>query len=265
METPEIDVLDMPSDASLIHRVYENLVTAIYKVELAPGDSFIDLGANVGHHTWQMANAVGADGQGFAIEPVPDFAERVRRVLQNKSIEWVDVVNVAASDYEGECSFFVQPDHIGWSSMFSDHAHPADDPDSSKEITVPVSRLDDAVLPRDGSRLSVIKVDVENAEFAALRGTEALIRKHRPSIVFENNPRGAANRAEYSVAEFFDFFGAMDYHLWSLPGEEITGAEQWADSASSYYLAAPNGFESGAQYIEHYQLQEVVDRLAADA
>lgn len=258
-------MLDIPKDPSLSHRIYETIVTEIYRKELSAGDVFIDLGANVGHHTWQMAQVVGSEGRGFAIEPVPDFAERVRNVLKHKSVDWVEVVNVAAADYAGECSFFVQPEHIGWSSMFSDHVHPSDDAQDSNEITVPVARLDDVVSPPDGKALSVIKVDVENAEFAALRGTQELIRAHQPAIVFENNPREAARRNDYSVEDFFDFFAGLGYELWSFHSQKMEDAQQWFGCPSSYYLATASELADASDFIARYELEDVVERVREKA
>ena len=233
-------MLEIPTNPSIAHRLYENLVTAVYEAELRPGDAFVDLGANVGHHTWRMAEAVGASGHGFAVEPVPGFADRVEELLQSKSIEWVEVLRTAASDFEGESEFFVQPDHIGWSSMFETHRHPADDPETTKRITVPVGRLDALVGAAGDRRIRVIKVDIENAEFAALRGAEDLLRRDRPVVVFENNPRGAARHAGYEVSDFFDFFSSCGYALWSLLLEPIPSAQAWRDCRSSYYLALPS-------------------------
>lgn len=249
-------MLTLPQEPGPRHRLYETMVEHIYGQELSAGDSFIDLGGNIGHHTWRMAVAVGSEGRGFAIEPVPDFAQRIRNVLANKKVDWVEVVNVAAADYDGECSFFVQPDHIGWSSMFSDHVHPGDSADSAQEITVPVKVLDDTVDVADSS-LRVIKVDVENAEFPALRGSAKLLAAHKPVVIFENDPVGAARRGEYEIAEFLTFFSSLGYEVWSLHGPKMATAEDWASSDSSYYLATPRSLGAGG-VIAAYELDDLV-------
>ena len=252
----------IPKDPQLAHRMYELMVTEIYKAELRQGDAFIDLGANIGHHTWQMAEAVGSDGAGFAIEPVSEFGERVKNVLNQKSITCVEVINSAAADHTGTTKFYVQPDHIGWSSMFADHVHPADADTEAQEIEVAVGRIDDLVSIPEGVKLGAIKVDVENAEFPALRGTSELIAQHRPVIVFENNPKEAARRGSYEVGEFLDFFHKLDYQVWSLPLEPIETAEQWAACKSTYYVALPE-VRSEAQIEARYGLEAIYERLVA--
>lgn len=257
-------MLEIPANPSIAHRLYENLVTAVYEVELRPGDAFVDLGANVGHHTWRMAEAVGPQGVGFAVEPVPDFADRVADLLAGKSIDWVRLLRTAVADFEGETAFFVQPDHIGWSSMFETHRHPADNPESTTEISVPVAQLDNLVNLEPGQKLRVIKVDIENAEFAALRGAERLLKAERPVVVFENNPRGAARHAGYDVVDFFDFMTACGYAVWSLLLEPIESAEAWRACPSSYYLAIHRD-EVPADLFAHYPVRDVHSRIVGGA
>ena len=60
-------MLTLPQEPGPRHRLYETMVEHIYGQELSAGDSFIDLGGNIGHHTWRMAVAVGSEGRGFAI------------------------------------------------------------------------------------------------------------------------------------------------------------------------------------------------------
>lgn len=257
-------MIEIPKNPSLSHQLYENLVTAVYEVELNAGDTFIDLGANVGHHTWRMASAVGETGRGIAVEPVPDFADRVAGLLEDKSITWVEIVRSAVSDFNGETAFFVQPDHIGWSSMFAAHRHPADEPDTAQEISVPVGKLDDLVNIEPSERLGVIKIDIENAEFAALRGAERLLVDARPIVIFENNPRGAARHGGYEVSDFFDFFAAADYDILSLVLQPIRTAEEWRMCPSSYYLALPSELELG-DLSERYGFQAVADRILGES
>ncbi len=255
-------MLEIPTAPGPQHRFYETVVTQIYEKELSEGDSFIDLGANIGHHTWRMGEQVGASGCGFAVEPVPDFAKRVQQVLAHKKIDWVQLLNVAASDYEGECSFFVQTEHIGWSSMFADHQYPGDSSDSAEQITVKVQLLDDLIEIPSDKPLSVIKVDVENAEFAALRGCYRLLQDNRPMVIFENSPSKASIHAGYAVAEFFDFFGDLDYEIWSFHSEQVTSAAQWARSTSSYFLASPIPLEADGGIVGRYDLEDLAATFA---
>ena len=251
-------MLNFPKDPGPRHRLYETMVTSIYSQELSPGDSFIDLGANIGHHTWQMGQCVGSMGRGFAIEPVPDFAVRVEGVLNHKQIDWVKVINVAASDFDGEASFFVQPDHIGWSSMFSDHIFPGDTPEKAVEITVPVKKLDDEIDLSEAGPLAVIKVDVENAEFAALRGCVKTIESQRPVVIFENDPDGAAQRSGYQPSDFLEMFVSRNYEVWSFHGDLISSGDAWSSSGSSYFLASPNRLEAEGGLVGKYGLAALV-------
>jgi len=108
------------------HKQQEDLISQIYSKELHLGDVFIDVGANIGHHTWRMAQCVGEAGKGIAIEPVPDFREKLERVLAIKKIDWVEIFPVAVSDRCETEVFHYRKDFPGWSSLLEHHHHPED-------------------------------------------------------------------------------------------------------------------------------------------
>lgn len=53
---------------------------------------------------------------------------------------------------------------------------------SQSEVPVPTRRIDDLVAKGQIERIDFLKMDVEGAEMAALRGAELSIRKFRPKL-----------------------------------------------------------------------------------
>ncbi len=254
----------MDMDPATRHRVYEGLVTHLYRRELAAGSTFLDVGANVGHHTWQMADAVGATGAGFAVEAVPALAGRVRNVLRGKEIDWVEVIEAAVSDEPGQAEFYFRPSHIGWSSLYEAHIHPDDDDDDRELLQVQVSLLDTLLADRL-TQLDVIKLDIEHSEFRAMRGAREIISKHRPMMVFENSPKVAAKVSGYSYGEFFDFFDSLDYRVFDIymnPFVE-TDLEKPMSALEVYYVALPGDHRSLIDPAAHFGIAEAVETLRA--
>ncbi len=62
-----------------------------------PGDSVIDVGANVGHYTVRLSRLVGPQGRVFAFEPVPATFEVLASNLRSAGCENVTLFNTAAS------------------------------------------------------------------------------------------------------------------------------------------------------------------------
>jgi len=52
-------------------------------------------------------------------------------------------------------------------------------------FNVPVKKLDDVDILKNISRISAIKIDVENYEYEVLKGGENLLKKHKPIIYCE--------------------------------------------------------------------------------
>src|SRR5262245_2134996 len=86
------------ADPLLAGRGYEPEETAFIEAALAPGMTFLDLGANVGYFTCLAARKVGPAGRVWAFEPDPrNFRLLVRSVKAN-GLSNVTAVRAAASD-----------------------------------------------------------------------------------------------------------------------------------------------------------------------
>lgn len=144
---------------------------------LRPGDAFIDCGANDGLFTVAGSRAVGPSGLVVAFEPAPRLRANLERNLALNALAQAAVLPHAVSDQPGEASFVVTPGGGGHSSFA-----PAIE---GETITVPTVALD-AVLPLVGAkRVALVKMDVEGAEVAALRGAGTLLNEHRPLLFVE--------------------------------------------------------------------------------
>lgn len=122
-------------------------------------------------------------GRHLAFEPLPQLAGGLRDMFPG-----VDVHELALSDADGEAEFVVVPEDLGYSGL-RERQYPADF--KTERIRVQIRRLDD-LLPA-GYRCDFLKVDVEGAELGLFRGALNMLRRDRPTIVFEHGP-GAADR-----------------------------------------------------------------------
>jgi FkbM family methyltransferase len=137
---------------------------------LAPGMTFIDVGANIGLLTLAGARAVGSNGKVLAIEPVPLAFDLLNRGLAINELEHrVETKCQALGARAERRKFFVSP-VLGHSSFFHSQASVNG---SASEIEVDVVPLDD-LIPA-GERVDVVKIDVEGAELAVLDGMSRVI------------------------------------------------------------------------------------------
>jgi FkbM family methyltransferase len=138
---------------------------------LQPGDTFVDVGANVGLYSSVLARFRNAFPQTkyFAIEPNPQTAARLRQSVGNS----VTVLNVGLSDQLADLPF-----RTGVTSGVFKVGAP-DSPENGMKIRC--QRLDS--LPAMEGDL-VVKIDVEEHELPVLRGATGLFQNQRIKIIY---------------------------------------------------------------------------------
>jgi len=217
----------------------EKLLSKIYQIHLQEGDTFIDVGARVGHHLFPMARVVGPTGKGLGIEANPKMAKGLGKKMKSLKIGNLEIAAVAAGEKTGKAAFFVMEEYTGWSSLYEQHVHP-NEKKKPKKINVKIDTIDNIFSALKWDNCNFIKLDIENAEFPALLGATKTLSKHRPVVVFENSPISAANLNGYSAADFFNFFEKLDYKILDIFLNEFT-QDRWESGARlpPYYLAHP--------------------------
>jgi FkbM family methyltransferase len=169
----------------LIHEgVYQPEVSAAVVKWLPQGGVMVDVGANVGYMTMLGARRVGPAGRVLAIEPNPYMVEAMRRHLDKNGISNVSIVQAGCSRAKGSFPLYLSPDrNPGMTSLSAKNAH------SQRSIQVDVVPLDELVAEFNPPSLDVLKIDVEGAELQVLQGAKETLRRFRPVILMELDPR----------------------------------------------------------------------------
>jgi FkbM family methyltransferase len=156
---------------------YEPGTSLVVKALLQPGDTFVDVGANVGYFTLLGSRTVGPTGHVYAFEPVPATRSDLATNLRLNDATNVTVFEHALSNSPGQATFSVGPvDHRGTSSLRSLT-------NSTEQITVATARLDDLLSVQ--GKVSLIKIDVEGAELLVLEGMTTCLGRDRPDLIIE--------------------------------------------------------------------------------
>jgi FkbM family methyltransferase len=147
---------------------------------LAPGDIFVDGGAHVGLFTLVAARCVGPSGRVIAFEPAGEVREKLIQNVKLNGFEQVTVKPLALSSEPGRASFRVF--ELVGSGL--NHLGPAAE-EGGRVESVEVTTLDASIGLADRSRVTVMKLDLEGAEYSALLGGEALLAEAHPELVLE--------------------------------------------------------------------------------
>jgi FkbM family methyltransferase len=173
-----------------------------------PGGTYVDVGANIGNHTVYFAKFM-ADHV-IAIEPHPDLIPVLRRNLSRNAVTNVSVLTSAVGAREGvgrmalrrACALAA---NIGGSHV--EIVEPAG-PESAEAATPPVlvSTLDRVLADFTHDRITLVKLDIEGMELAALQGATSLLTKERPQLVIEL----ATSEARSAVRALLEGLGYED-------------------------------------------------------
>jgi FkbM family methyltransferase len=149
---------------------------------LAPGLTFLDLGANEGLYTVFAAQRVGVTGRVWSVEPSKRELTRLHQNIELNGFENIRTIPVALGDMTGFMDMRIAEDEHAGHNTLGEFVY---DTHLARCERVPVRRLDDLLREEGLDRLDVLKVDIEGAEAALLRGATAVLREMRPLILME--------------------------------------------------------------------------------
>ncbi len=186
-------------------RTYEPHVTSALTGLLRPGDTFLDVGANIGYFALLGAALVGPAGRVIAIEPNPHNCDLIGRSLEANGFAHVEIHPVALAEMAGTFALDVGgPNTNGRLVEVDPGADPA-------WLTVEAVVADDYLGELE--RLDVIKMDIEGAEPRALEGLAGLVRVHRPVILTEFSPALIAETSHVTPEAFLRRLAEWGYEL----------------------------------------------------
>jgi FkbM family methyltransferase len=177
----------------------DRIERALIRSLLRPGMHVLDVGANIGIYTEFLASLVGQEGRVFAFEPESRNVERLRKATRN--LPQVTVVPAGVAERSGTLELFVTDD------FNADHRTYAAEP-GRRSVEIRAVALDDHVPP--GQKIHFIKMDIQGAELAALRGARQLLSgSDAPTLLFEYWPHGlrAAGHDPRMLIEELKSFG----------------------------------------------------------
>lgn len=178
---------------------------------MKPGDTFIDVGANIGCFSLHASRRVSPDGSVYAFEPLQaNFDMLINNIRLNRDFN-IKPFKIALSDQQGEFSMHV----------------PSRDSSASLVYTrgeVVTETLDSFYALHGGNDPQFIKVDIEGGECSFFRGAEQTLRKSKPTILFESMHSGP----EFPERSFLRSIGYELYRLDRRSTSVLTDDFQWS-------------------------------------
>jgi FkbM family methyltransferase len=212
-----LQVGDISLQLDLSNRVMRTMYYGIFEKDLLgymrsllrPGDTFVDVGANIGYVSAFARQLVGPFGMVHSFEPVLEYATVLEAAVRASGVKNIKVVRQAASDREGTAPIMINgSDNIGWNTIVPGFMQ---ERNSARTAEVPLTTLTCYFEKIGVSDVRLIKIDVEGAELLVLRGLIPwLAEGKRPCIVTELCPKACALLGS-SAAEVFALMEGYGY------------------------------------------------------
>ena len=154
---------------------YSESEARIFEFFVKPGDTVVEIGANIGSHTVHLAQLVGDNGAVWAFEPQRLVFQLLAGNMAINGLTNVFCQQQCVSDKPGIIPVPVLDvdDIVNWGGLSLEHSQTGE--------PVPAITLDSLDLPR----CDFMKIDVEGMEQNVLQGARNTIAKFRPVIYME--------------------------------------------------------------------------------
>jgi FkbM family methyltransferase len=154
------------------------------KMILSPGNTFVDVGANVGIYTLAASKIVGETGRVLAFEPSAQSSPLLNKNVALNGLTNVQTFPVALAQKNGRAWLHRGPNP----TLNSFGKDPSWKEDGEEVVT---ETLDQVLRKARVDRVDVIKMDVQGAEELVLRGASSILTSAHPVVIFEVWPEGA--------------------------------------------------------------------------
>jgi FkbM family methyltransferase len=210
---------------------------------LRKGDTFVDVGANIGVYTVMAETVIGPEGRVIAFEPGCEAADRFRENIILNQFANVTFYQAALGAHAGRETFLTGRDTTN--RLSAGGAQRGD----RASVEVDVLVLDDILA---GVAADLGKMDIEGAEPLAMLGAErALSRANPPAWLLEMN--GSLHEFGYTEEDFTALLENAGYHLARYDADRNlieVGGQPWRHSENVLAIA-------------HAALQDVAHRVGA--
>ena len=218
--------------------IYEPIETRILQ-QLAKGSKLIvDIGANVGYYTVELAKLLGPTGQLLSFEPVEaSFSQLRKNVKLNRIDNAVRMFQLGVSDSVSQSQIFL-PRKSGSSAASLRNLHPQEEFVSQ---VIQTTTLDHIFETLEITECNLIKIDVEGGELQAIQGAIATITKFNP-VIFAELLRKWSKAFAYNPNTVLHILINLGYTCWGVSEalREIISFEETDVETNFLFIHADN-------------------------
>lgn len=205
--------INLYKDSILSRLIYDDVFECeevkFIKSLLKKGDTFIDVGANIGFFTLIASLIVESEGKIYSFEPTPETYRRLVENIEINSFKNIYPQQLALSNGVEKLSFHVSENgYDAWNSFVMLDRH-----ENAKVIEVDTLLLDTFLSEKkiQPESIKLIKIDVEGWEFNVFRGASNLLQDPNAPVLMVEFTDVNAFAAGYYCGELYDYIEQFGY------------------------------------------------------
>jgi FkbM family methyltransferase len=156
-------------------------------LRMRKGETFVDVGANVGYYSLKLAQDYANDGvRIIAIEAHPENFKALNKNIELNNFLCITTINKAVSNHKGIATLYNRIDtrnrvRSEFYSLSTDYIHDLNFiPIDGGSVQVECDTLDNIL---EEKRVDIMKIDIEGGEVSALEGAGRTLNKLRKLII----------------------------------------------------------------------------------
>ncbi|WP_162525602.1 MULTISPECIES: FkbM family methyltransferase [unclassified Mycobacteroides] len=207
---------------------WEPNLTAFLRHRLRSGDTFIDVGANVGYVTSIASASVGPNGTVVAIEPAPPTIAALKDTLVKNGLGNTRIVPCAVSDHEHSLPLFFGPAHN------TGHTATTTLRGLQEKGQVRAAPLSALVTHEELASARLIKIDVEGGEVGVLAGLRNSLDKlaSYTEIIVEISPQWWVD-PKLRPIDVLSPFIEHGFHVYLIPNNSMPWRHLWPNDVDA--------------------------------
>lgn len=209
--------------------------TPVVQKILQPGDTVVDVGANIGYVSVLFANLVGKSGRVISVEPIPSTYDMMSHAVRKLGIAQIEPRCLAVSDSCGKAVMSIPAYDWGGDNYYEGRLVESEKskPDAGVlAVEVEKTTIDKMLADKTGP-IRMIKIDVEGHELPAIRGAFEVLEKHHPVLLIEVT--GDPDDPDSDAAKLFRELAEREYKPYRLIHGQLK-ERQPGDKEEDYFF-----------------------------
>jgi FkbM family methyltransferase len=194
---------------------FEHDTLNFYNKILRTGSVVIDVGANIGLYSLIASNKVGREGQVYSFEPSEWAYSRLRENINLNDFKNIEICKFGVSDKKGVVKFYKCADDaynsLGHHPMFA----------VKEVVEIEVDSLDNFCRERKISKVDILKIDAEGADYLVLKGAREILGFNESPVIFCEYNKSISEGYDFSRDDLILFLKERSYKVYELKNNGI--------------------------------------------